>query len=51
MLRTSIKSRLHSKKQKPRIETEVNKTQSNLPPNLKAFKQKPISGSGFLVYN
>ena len=35
-----IKPRLHTNKQKLKIKPELNKTQSNLPPNLQAFKQK-----------
>ena len=48
MPKTLIKSRLHSDKHKPKIKQEVNKTQSNLPPNLHSFKQKLLSGSGFV---
>ena len=51
MPRTLIKSRLHSNKNKPKIKQEINKTQSNLPPSLQLFKQKLLSGSGFLKYN
>ena len=43
-----IKSRLHPKKHKPRIKQEVNNTESNLPPNLQSFKQKLMSGIGFI---
>ena len=45
-----IKSRLHCKKQKPKIKQEVNNTKSNLPPDLQSFKQKVLSGNGFVVY-
>ena len=38
MRRTLIKSRLHSIKNQPKIKPELNNTQSNLPPNLQAFK-------------
>ena len=49
MPKTLIKSRLQSNKHKPTIKQEINKTQSNLPPNLQSFKQKLLSGNGFLV--
>ena len=51
MSKTLIKSRLHSNKHKPKIKQEVNTTKSNLPPNLQSFKQKLLSGNGFLIYN
>ena len=50
MPKTLIKSRLHSNKHKPKIKQEVNKTESNLPPNLQSFKDKLLSGSGFVEY-
>ena len=50
MPRTLIKSRLHSNKHKPKIKQEVNNTKSNLPPNLQSFKQKLLSGDGFIIY-
>ena len=50
MPRTLIKSRLHSNKHKPKIKQESNKTKSNLPPNLQIFKQKLLSGNGFIEY-
>ena len=50
MATTSIKSRLPSNKQKPKINQEVNNTKSNLPPNLQSFKQKLLSGNGFVEY-
>ena len=50
MPKTLIKSRLHSNKHKPKYKHEINKTKPNLPPNLQAFKQKILSGNGFLVY-
>ena len=50
MPETLIKSRLHPNKQKPNIK-QVNNTKSNLPPNLQLFKQKLLSGNGFLKYN
>ena len=45
-----IKSRLHPNKHKTKIKQEINKTQSNLPPNSQSFKQKLLSGNGFIVY-
>ena len=50
MPRTLIKLRLHSNKHKPKNKQEPNKIQSNLPPNLQSFKQKLLSGNGFLEY-
>ena len=50
MPRTLIKSRLHSNKQKPKIKQEINNTKSDLPPHLQTFKQKLLSGNGFIVY-
>ena len=50
MPRTLIKSRLHSNKHKPKIKQEINNTKPTLPPNLQSFKQKIISGNGFVVY-
>ena len=47
---TLIKSRLHSKKHKPIIKQEINITKSNLPPNLQSFKQKILSGNGFIIH-
>ena len=49
MPKTLIKSRLHSHKQKPKIKQEQN-NKSNLPPNLQTFKNKLLSGSGFVEY-
>ena len=51
MPKTLIKSRLHSNKHKPKIKQEMNSTKSNLPPNIQSFKQKLLSGNGFLKYN
>ena len=45
-----IKSRLHSKKNKPKIKQEANNTKSNLPPNLQSFKNKLLSENGFVEY-
>ena len=50
MPETLIKSRLHSNKQEVKIKQEINKTQSTLPPNLQTFKQKLLSGNGFVEY-
>ena len=50
MSRTLIKSRLHSNKNKLKIEQEINKTQSNLPPLLQSVKQKLLSRNGFVEY-
>ena len=50
MPKTLIKSRLHSNKHIPKFKLEYNKTQSNLPPNLQVFKQKLLSGNGFVEY-
>ena len=50
MPKTLIKSRLHSNKHKPKIKQEMNSTKSNLPPRLRSFKQKLLSGSGFVEY-
>ena len=50
MPKTLIKSRLHSDKQRPKIKQVLNNTKSNLPPNLQSFKQKLLSGNGFVVY-
>ena len=50
MPRTLIKSGLHSNNHKPKIKQEVTNTKSNLPPKLQSFKQKLLSGKGFLVY-
>ena len=51
MPRTLIKSRLHSNKHKPKNKKEVNNTKSTLPPHLQSFKQKLLSGNGFVVYS
>ena len=50
MPRTIIKSRLECNKHKTKIKQEINITKSNLPPNLQMFKQKLLSGNGFVVY-
>ena len=50
MPRTIIKSRLHCNKHKAKIKQEVTSTKSNLPPQLQSFKQKLLSGNGFIIY-
>ena len=50
MPKTSMKSRLHSKKYKSSVKREINNTKSNLPPHLQIFKQKLLSGNGFISY-
>ena len=50
MPRTLIKSRLHRNKHKPKIKQEVKNTKSNLPPHLQSFKQKLLSGNGFVEF-
>ena len=50
MSKTLIKSRLHYNKHKPKIKQEVNNTKSNLPSHFQTFKQKLLSGSGFVEY-
>ena len=48
MPKTLIKSRLRSNKHKPKIKQELYSTKSYLPPHLQPFKQKLLSGSGFI---
>ena len=50
MTKTLIKSRLHSNKQKPKIKQELNNPKSSLPPHIQSFKQKLLSGNGFVEY-
>ena len=50
MPKTLIKSRLHSNKQKPKNKQEIDNTKLNLPPHLQTFKQKLLSGGGFVEY-
>ena len=47
MPKTLKKSRLHSNKHKPKNKQEMNITKSTLPPHLRTFKQKLLSGNGF----
>ena len=49
MPKTLIVSRLHSNKHKPKIKQEINNSKSDLPPHLQTFKQKLLSGNGFLI--
>ena len=50
MPQTLIKSRLHSNKQKPKLKQEKNNIKSNSAPILQSFKQKLLSGNGFVEY-
>ena len=50
MPKTLKKSRLHFNKNKPKIKREVNRTKTELPPHLQSFKQKLLSGNGFIKY-
>ena len=50
MPKTLIKSRLHSNKQRPKVKHESDETKSKLPPHLQTFKQKLLSGNGFVEY-
>ena len=50
MPRKSLKSRLQSKKHKPKFKQEIKNTKSTLPPHLQSFKQKLLSGKSFIVY-
>ena len=50
MPRILRKSRLHSDENKPKNKQELNNSKSSLPPNLQSFKQKLLSGSGFIIY-
>ena len=48
MPRTIVKSRLPSNEHKPKIKQELNSSKSKLPPHLQLFKQKLLSGNGFV---
>ena len=50
MPRTLIKSRLHPIKEKIKIKQKIKDTKSNLPLHLQTFKQKLLSGNGFIIY-
>ena len=45
-----MKSKLFPNKDKIKIKPKLNKTKSNLAPNLQAFKKKLLSGNGSIVY-
>ena len=49
MTKTSKKPRLFSNKLKQKLKPQIENTQPQLPPNLQSFKQKTLSGDGFLV--
>ena len=48
MPRTLRKSKLQSNKHKPKRKQEISNTKSNLPSHLQLFKQKLLSGNGFI---
>ena len=50
MPKTLIKSRLFPSKQKLNNKPELNNTKWNLPPTPQKYKQKLLSGNGFIVY-
>ena len=50
MPRTFINSRLHPNKDKNKIKQEINDTKSILTLHLQTFKQKLLSGNGFVEY-
>ena len=50
MPKTLIKSRLHSNKHKPKFKPELDNKKSNVPPQLQSFKQKLLSGNGFIKH-
>ena len=50
MPKTLIKSRLHSNKHKPKIKQELNNNKICFPPNIQKFKDKLLSGNGFVEY-
>ena len=50
MPKTLLKSRLQFNKHKRKFKQEPNNTKSTLPPNLQSFKQKLLSGNGFVEY-
>ena len=51
MPRTTIKSTLNPSKHKPKIKQEIKMTKSILTTHLQSFKQKLLSGNGFVEYN
>ena len=48
MPKTLIKSKIHSKKHKPKTKQEMNNTKSVLPLHLQSVKQKLLSGNGLI---
>ena len=50
MPKTLIKSRFHPTKNKPKIKQEPDKTKSNKPSLIQTFKQKLLSGNGFIEF-
>ena len=50
MPKTFLKTRLHSIKHKPKTKQEIINTKLTLHPHLQPFKQKLLSGNGFIVY-
>ena len=53
MTKTLIKSRYNPKyiKSKPQTKSSKDNTSTNLPSNLQNFKEKLLSGNGFIKYN
>ena len=50
MTKTLIKPRLLSNKLKQKLKPQIESNQSHLRPNLQSFKQKLLSGDGFVKY-
>ena len=50
MPRTLLKSRFHSIEHKPKVRQEIKNTKSKLSPHLQSYKQKLLSGNGFVEY-
>ena len=50
MTKTSLKSRLFPNNNKIKIKPQIENKTSILPPNLQSFKQKLLSGNGFIKY-
>ena len=42
---------IFSNKNKSKLKPELNNTKSALPPKFQSFKQKFLSGDGFVIYN
>ena len=49
MTKTLKESRIVRYKHKSKLKPESNNTKSNLPKNLQRFKQKLLSGNGFII--